>query len=161
MPMRLRTALPEFKGVTEWVNGAVDFEALAGKPVLVHFWAVSCYLCKQSLPMLNIWREQYGAEYDLQIIGVHTPRTEKDLNIDAAKEVIAEYELQHPLIIDNDHAVTDAFENEYVPAFYLFDSQHQLRHFQAGEKGLKMVEQRLQKILGVTEPTPIQEEQNA
>lgn len=161
MPMRLRTELPEFLGATEWVNGSVDRASLAGKPVLVHFWAVSCYLCKQSLPLLNIWREQYGAAYDLQIVGVHTPRSEKDLDIDAAKAVIAEYELQHPLIIDNEHAVTDAFENEFVPAFYLFDAQHQLRHFQAGEKGLKMVEQRLQKILGVSESNTVQEEQNA
>ncbi len=158
MPMRLRTELPAFDGVTEWVNGETSKAAVVGKPVLVHFWAVSCYLCKESLPMLNIWREQYGAQYGLQVIGVHMPRSEKDLDIASAKAVISEYELAHPVIIDNDHAVAEAFQNEYVPAFYLFDQQGQLRHFQAGEKGLKMVEQRLHKILGVSEePAPVTE----
>ncbi len=160
MPMRLRTELPAFAGVTEWINGEAQREALQGKPVLVHFWAVSCYLCKESLPMINIWRDTFGEQYNLQIVGVHMPRSEKDLDIASAKAIVNEYELTHPVIIDNDHAVAEAFQNEYVPAFYLFDENHQLRHFQAGEKGLKMVEQRLHKILGVTEEVaPVQEGQ--
>jgi thioredoxin-like negative regulator of GroEL len=158
MPMRLRTEIPALEGATEWVNGTVNKEDLVGKPILVHFWAVSCYLCKESLPMLNIWREQYGAQYGLQVIGVHMPRSEKDTDIDAAKAVISEYELTHPVMIDNSHVIAEAFQNEYVPAFYLFDQSNQLRHFQAGEKGLKMVEQRLHKILGVAEEaTPAME----
>lgn len=151
MPMRLRSELPEFQGVTEWVNGETNKEQLQGKPVLVHFWAVSCHMCKESLPNINEWIEKYKDEYNLEVIGVHMPRSEKDTEIDPVKETIAQYELKHPIIIDNGHAVTDAFENEYVPAFYLFDEKSQLRHFQAGEKGLKMVEQRLNKILGVKE----------
>lgn len=149
MPMRLRTELPDFNGVTEWVNSEANKEALRGKPLLVHFWAVSCYLCKEGLPFINHWRNTYGEQYNLQIVGVHMPRSEKDTDIEAVKEAVQQYELEHPIIVDNQHAVTDAFQNEYVPAYYLFDEQLQLRHFQAGERGLQMVEQRLQKILGV------------
>lgn len=151
MPMRLRSELPDFQGVTEWVNGEVSKEQLQGKPVLIHFWAVSCYMCKESLPQINEWREKYEKEYNLQVIGVHMPRSEQDTDIAAAKAVIEQYKLEHPVMIDNQHAITDAFQNEYVPAYYLFDENSQLRHFQAGEKGLKMVEQRLHKILGASE----------
>lgn len=151
MPMRLRSPLPAFEGVTEWINGEVDTGKLDGRPVLVHFWAVSCHMCKESLPQVLVWREYYSKEYDLEVIGVHMPRSEKDTDIDAVKAVVEEYHLEHPIMVDNKHAVTDAFQNEYVPAFYLFDANHQLRHFQAGEKGLKLVEQRLQKILGKSE----------
>lgn len=151
MPMRLRSQLPDFQGVTEWVNGKMSKDLLKGKPVLIHFWAVSCHMCKESLPQINEWREKYQKEYNLQVVGVHMPRSEKDIEIDPVKETIKKYDLQHPIMIDNDHAVTDAFENEFVPAFYLFDGELQLRHFQAGEKGLKMVEQRINKILGVKE----------
>jgi thioredoxin-like negative regulator of GroEL len=148
MPMRLRSDLPDFQGVTEWINHEVTKEELSGKPVLIHFWAVSCHMCKESLPQINEWRDQYGKEFDLQVIGVHMPRSEKDTDIDAVKALVQQYELTHPVIVDNQHAITDAFQNEFVPAYYLFDGKQQLRHFQAGEKGLKMVEQRLNKILG-------------
>ena len=148
MPMRLRSELPEFQGVTEWINNEVSKEQLQGKPLLIHFWAVSCHMCKESLPQINEWRDKYGKEYDLQVVGVHMPRSEKDTDIDQVKELVEQYELTHPVMVDNQHAVTDAFQNEFVPAYYLFDSTQQLRHFQAGEKGLKMIEQRLNKILG-------------
>lgn len=148
MALRLRSELPSLDGVTEWVNGNVSKTDLEGKPVLVHFWAISCHMCKESLPQINEWREEFGKQYNLQVIGIHMPRSEKDTEIEPVKETIAEYELMHPVAIDNGHKVTDAFENEFVPAFYLFDEKNQLRHFQAGEKGLQMVEQRLHRILG-------------
>jgi len=148
--MRLREELPDFPGITEWVNGQVSKADLAGKPVLVHYWSVSCYMCKESLPQINEWRDKYAAN-GLQVIGIHMPRSEADTNIDTIKETIAEYELTHPIAIDNEMKTTDAFQNEYVPAFYLFDDTLQLRHFQAGEKGLNLVKKRLLRILGVEE----------
>lgn len=154
MPMRLREPMPNLEGVTEWVNGEVRPEELAGVPVLVHFWAVSCYMCKDSLPTLNEWREQYGQQYNLKLIGIHMPRSEKDTDIDAAKAMIEQYELKHPIAIDNQHAVTNAFQNEYVPAYYLFDAAGQMRFYGAGEKAIGMVGQRIHKILGPKEEQP-------
>ncbi len=148
--MRLREELPDFPGVTEWVNGEVSKADLAGKPVLVHFWSVSCYMCKESMPQINEWREKYAAN-GLQVIGIHMPRSEADTNIETIKQTIAEHNLQHPIAIDNQMKATDAFQNEYVPAFYLFDESLQLRHFQAGEKGLSLVKKRLNRILGIEE----------
>ncbi len=153
MPMRLRSELPDFAGVTEWINGEVTNGQLQGQPVLIHFWSVSCHMCKESLPQINEWREKYEKAYNLKVIGVHMPRSEKDLSEAQVKEVVKAYNLTHPIMIDNQHAVTEAFQNEYVPAYYLFDDKQQLRHFQAGEKGLKMVEQRLNKILGANDET--------
>lgn len=151
MPMQLRSPLPAFEGVTEWVNGQVTEEQLAGKPVLVHFWSISCHSCKEGLPQILVWREYYSKQYDLQVVGVHMPRSEKDTDIAAAKAIIDEYHLEHPIMMDNAHAITDTFQNDYVPAYYLFDREHQLRHYQAGETGLRLIEQRLQKILGPVE----------
>ncbi len=149
MPMRLRSELPAFEGVTEWINGEVSKEDVQGKPVLIHFWAVSCHMCKEGLPLINEWRSKYEQEYDLQVIGVHMPRSEKDTDITVVKDVIKQYNLEHPVMVDNKHVVTDVFQNEYVPAYYLFDGEQKLRHFQAGEKGLALVEKRLHKVLGV------------
>ncbi len=150
MPMRLRTEMPELAGVTEWVNGEVSKADLAGKPVLVHFWSISCGLCKKSLPDVNELREKYK-DKDLQVIGVHMPRSEKDTEIGPVKETIEKYELKLPQAIDNEHNVVDAFENEFVPAFYLFDQEGLLRHRSAGEKALSMLQKPLERVLGTKE----------
>jgi len=38
-----------------------------------------------------------------------------------------------------------------VPALYLFDADHKMRHFQAGEKAVKMTEPVIQRVLGLTQ----------
>lgn len=148
MALRLRTEMPEIKGITEWVNGEVTNEDLKGSPVLVHFWSISCGLCKESLPDINQMREEFP---QLKVVGVHMPRSEKDTDVDAVKETIVKYELKHPQGIDNQHSVVDAFENQYVPAFYLFDADGLLRHRSAGEKALSMLKKPLERVLGELE----------
>jgi thiol-disulfide isomerase/thioredoxin len=150
MAMRLRTEMPALSGITEWVNGEASKNDLADKPVLVHFWSVSCGMCKESLPEINKMRESYP---ELQIIGVHMPRSEKDTDIDAVKATISKYELKHQQGIDNEHQVVNAFENEYVPAFYLFDREGVLRHRSAGEKALSMLKKPLERVLQPEEAT--------
>lgn len=147
MALRLRTEMPELQGATEWVNGEVNKEDLKGKPVLVHFWSISCGMCKTSMPDVLKIRDQYK-DTGLQVIGIHMPRSEKDTDTAAVKETIEEHHLTHPQAIDNQHSIVDAFENEFVPAFYLFDAEGQLRHRSAGEKALKMLERPLERILG-------------
>lgn len=149
--MKLQSEMPDFVGATEWVNGQISKEELNGAgAVLVHFWAISCYMCKDALPLLNEWRETYK-DKGLKIIGIHMPRSEKDTDIDAAKAAIEQYKLIHPVAIDNEHALVDLFENQHVPSYYLFDGDFKLRHYQAGEKALPMVKRRLHRILGIEE----------
>ena len=148
MALRLRAELPEIKGITEWVNGEVTNEDLKGQPVIVHFWSISCGMCKKSLPELNNMREEFP---QVKFVGIHMPRSEKDTDVDAVKETIVQYELKHPQGIDNEHRVVDAFENEFVPAFYLFDAKGHLRHRSAGEKALSMLKRPLERVLGEIE----------
>lgn len=147
--MKLQSEMPALVGATEWVNGEpTATEVKEAAAVLVHFWAVSCYMCKDGLPVINEWREQYK-DKGLRIIGIHMPRSEKDTDIAAAKEAIEKYGLTHPVAIDNEHALVELFENQHVPSYYLFDGDLKLRHFQAGEKALPMVKRRLHRILGI------------
>jgi len=147
MPLRMESPLPSLKGGTDWFNSEPIGEAeLADKPVLVHFWAVSCGTCKESLPDVKRWAEEYK-DKGLRVISVHMPRQESDTNLEAVKEVIKDYEVTQPCVVDNYHEITDAFENKYVPAFYIFDKGHKMRDFKAGEKAPKMVEQALARIV--------------
>jgi thiol-disulfide isomerase/thioredoxin len=145
--MRLRTDMPELNGATEWINGEVKKSDLIGsRPTLIHFWSVSCGLCKEAMPNINKFRDDFKDE--LNVIAVHMPRSEKDLDIEQIKETATEHDITQPIFVDNEHTLTDAFENEYVPAYYVFDAEGKLRHYQAGGDGMKMLTKRVNRVLG-------------
>lgn len=154
MPLRMDSDLPSLEGGTDWFNSdPINRDTLKGNTVLVHFWAISCGTCKESFPDIERWRETYGPK-GLKVISVHMPRQESDTNVDAVKECMAEYEVKQPCVVDNWHTITDEFENKFVPAYYVFDTDLKMRHFSAGEKAVKMVEPVLERLLNQAEPTP-------
>ncbi|MFT9597056.1 TlpA family protein disulfide reductase [Mesobacillus sp.] len=144
--MRLRQPMPEISGATEWLNGEFTRNQLVGeKPTLIHFWSISCHLCKVAMPSVNELRDNYKDR--LNVMAVHMPRSDKDMNMDEIKQLAAEHKISQPIFIDDEHKLTASFENQYVPAYYLFDRNGLLRHFQAGGSGLKMLEKRVDRVL--------------
>lgn len=144
--MKLREPMPELLGATEWLNGEVTKEQLIGdKPTLIHFWSVSCHLCKEAMPNVNQFRDDYKDK--LNVVAVHMPRSEDDLDIELIKKTAAEHEITQPIFVDGEHKLNEAFENQYVPAYYVFDKDGKLRHFQAGGSGMKMLEKRVNRVL--------------
>ncbi|MBA4538078.1 redoxin domain-containing protein [Bacillus aquiflavi] len=144
--MKLREPMPELTGAVAWLNGEVTREQLVGeKPTLIHFWSVSCHLCKEAMPHVNNFRDQYKDK--LNVVAVHMPRSENDLDLDEIKKIADEHEITQPIFIDSELKLNDAFENQYVPAYYVFDKEGKLRHFQAGGSGMKMLEKRVNRVL--------------
>lgn len=148
--MKLREPMPLLEGATAVLNGEVVREALIGeKPTLFHFWSVSCHLCKEAMPNINEFRDEYKEK--LNVVAIHMPRSEEDLDLEKVKEVAEEHGIVQPVLVDNKHAITDAFENQYVPAYYVFDKNGVLRHFQAGGSGMQMLTKRVNRVLSEAE----------
>ncbi|MCL6572975.1 MAG: TlpA family protein disulfide reductase [Bacillus sp. (in: Bacteria)] len=144
--MKLREQMPELTGASQWLNGEVTRAGLIGdKPTLIHFWSISCHLCKEAMPQVNQFRDDFKDK--LNVVAVHMPRSENDLNLEEIKQVAAEHGINQPIFVDNDHKLADKFENQYVPAYYVFDREGKLRHFQAGGSGMKMLEKRVNRVL--------------
>lgn len=144
--MKLRQQMPELQGATAWLNGETSKSELVGeKPTLIHFWSVSCHMCKEAMPDVNNFRDQYKDE--LNVVAVHMPRSEDDVDLEQIKKVAAEHDITQPIFVDSELKLNDAFENQYVPAYYVFDKDGQLRHFQAGGSGMKMLEKRVNRVL--------------
>ena len=144
--MRLRTPMPELNSATTVLNNPIKREDLIGeRPTLIHFWSVSCHLCKEAMPNINAFRDEYKDR--LNVVSVHMPRSEDDLDIEKVKEVAEEHGITQTILVDNQHGITDAFENKYVPAYYVFDKNGLLRHFQAGDSGMAMLEKRVNRVL--------------
>lgn len=134
--------MPSLEGATEWINGTADEAAgsLKGQPTLIHFWSVSCGICKENMPRVSEWRDKYKDE-GLRVVAVHMPRYPADQDMEAVREAINKFNITEACAIDNEHKLRDAFQNEhgYVPAYYLYDAEGKLRSFAAGERGLDMM----------------------
>ncbi|MFC5602915.1 TlpA family protein disulfide reductase [Sporosarcina koreensis] len=144
--MKLYEQLPELDGATVWLNGRCEKADLVGsRPTLIHFWSISCHLCKEDMPYMINLRSRYKGR--LNVIAVHMPRTEDDLNLQQIKKVAAEHNITHPICVDGELILTDAFENRYVPAYYVFDKNGQLRHYQTERSGMSMLKKRVDRLL--------------
>ena len=149
MPMRIGDAMPSLEGATTWFNGSLEdtTENLKGKPTLVHFWAVSCGICKDKMPQLNEIKSKYGA-MGLQTVAIHMPRYEADTDLDTVNEAIEANKIIEPTAVDSLHKLKDAFLNEqgWVPVYYLFDAEGKLKTRAAGEFGIGVLQTALDKM---------------
>src|SRR5687768_13780114 len=89
MPMRIGDAMPPLDGATTWFNGSLEVtqEHIKGRPTLVHFWAVSCGICKDKMPQLQEMIRKYEP-LGLKTIAVHMPRYEADTDLDTINEAM-------------------------------------------------------------------------
>jgi thiol-disulfide isomerase/thioredoxin len=148
MPLRIGTDLPELTGATEWLNGSeVKSEDLVGAPTLVHFWAVSCYICKNNLPTLQEWKQNYGPK-GLKVVAIHMPRQESDVDVEKVKATLAEFGMDEPCAVDNEHTVGERYQTGGLwPSYFLFDAEGKMRSRAAGNAGLTSIDTALKRLL--------------
>ncbi|SDM49060.1 Thiol-disulfide isomerase or thioredoxin [Psychrobacillus sp. OK028] len=140
--MKLRTKIPTFPSDNNWINRPINNDRLTGeKPVLVYFWSVSCPLCGGAYNYIKQWKAKYGDFFN--IVGIHMPRSKEDLQENLIDEAIRNGSMRDSIYLDHELVMTKQFQNRIVPSFYLFDRKGLLRHIQAGEKGMMMLEKRL------------------
>ncbi|HZG76570.1 MAG TPA: redoxin family protein [Paenibacillus sp.] len=142
--------MPEFPAGVAWANGARTRAQLIGTPTLVHFWSAGCPMSEAALPLVNEWRRTYGGDSSgeraaLQVVGVHLPREASDA--EAARERIAAHGVTHPVLLDDKREAAAAFGCACAPAYYAFDREGRLRHYQAGEQGLGLLARRIHKLV--------------
>ena len=143
----MRSPLPSLEGATAWVNGEPQAEELRGLPVVVSFWSKSCYICHDTADTFAEWRDKF-AKHGVAFIAVHQPRSQDELDVDTVTtDAKGEMRLTQPVAIDNTHTIVDRFENQFVPAFYVFNRNHELRHFQAGGKSFERIEAAIERVM--------------
>lgn len=143
--MKLHAPMPSLDGARTLNKQEITREMLIGKPTFFHFWSVSCDLCKYGLDTISYMAHKYAN--DLNVIAVHMPRNEQDIIIENVKAVRDYYKMKQPIMIDNDFSLTDRFGNQYVPAYYVFDHNGLLRHYQGGGGSLRILERRIQRVI--------------
>ncbi len=146
--MKLRSEMPELNGASQWLNGKLSKHDLIGKkPTLIHFWSASCELCIQSMSKIKTFRDEYKDK--LNVLAVHMPRIENDLNIKEIKEIAKKHDISQPIFIDNEMKLSDVFENQSVPAYFVFDHNGKLSHSQMSDTSMKALVKHINRILEV------------
>lgn len=126
---------PGFEEGGEWFNSeALNIEELKGKVVLVDFWTYSCINCIRTLPFINDWQAKY-ADDGLVIVGVHTPEFEFEKVSSNVQDAMANFDIEYPVVLDNDYKIWRAYENRYWPAKYFVNKDGCIvdSHFGEGE----------------------------
>ena len=105
--------LPLLGGATGWLNSApLTAAGLRGKVVLIDFGTYSCINWQRTLPYIRAWAAKYK-DHRLVVISVHTPEFTFEHNVDNVRWAVQEMRLEHPIAIDNDYALWQAFDNHY------------------------------------------------
>ena len=116
------------------------------KVILIDFWTYSCINCQRTLPYLKMWYEKYK-DQGLEIISVHTPEFAFE-KVQANVEKAAKgFELEYPVVLDNEYRTWNAFDNHYWPRKYLIDIDGYIVYDHAGEGNYEATEEAIQKAL--------------
>ena len=81
------------------------------------------------------------------VVGVHTPEFSFEHNLDNVRRSVTNLKVAHPLVVDNDYSIWQAFDNHYWPALYFVDAQGKIRHHHFGEGAYEQSEMMIQQLL--------------
>jgi len=124
---------PELVDSGEWFNSApLTIKALAGKVVVVHFYAFGCSNCINNYPTYLDWQRRFR-DKDVVVLGIHTPETAAEQDSASVKTKAENAGFEFPVLIDGSKANWNAWGNSMWPSVYLVDTRGYLRHFWPGE----------------------------
>jgi hypothetical protein len=87
------------------------------------------------------------------VIGIHTPETDAEKNVESVKKKMKKASLTHPIAIDNETTMWKRYSNSYWPSIYLIDKQGIARWGWSGElnwkgaKGQARMREKIEELL--------------
>ena len=119
------TSAPEFEIPSQTGGGSLSPQTLAGKVVIIDFWATWCAPCRESFPFYQSLVEQHGGS--VVVLGVSVDEEPAKI-ADFAKETGVTF----PLGWDEDQVVAKLYNPEKMPTSYLVDKNGIVSQVHAG-----------------------------
>jgi thiol-disulfide isomerase/thioredoxin len=160
-PFPKRFPAPSLEGGSEWLNteGEISLKDLRGKVVLLDFWTYCCINCMHILPDLEYLEKKFPNE--LVVIGVHSAKFDNEKDSASIRQAIMRYEIEHPVINDNEMTVWRKFRASAWPTIALVDPEGQYCGYVSGEGNREILEEVITRLIkyhkskGTLDETPV------
>jgi thiol-disulfide isomerase/thioredoxin len=133
--MNAHPRAPELKPEFAWLNTdrPLTFsKELKGQVVLLDFWTYCCINCMHVLPDLAFLEEKYAGEPFL-VIGVHSAKFANEGSRRTIRAAIGRYEIQHPVIVDEEMALWSEYAVRSWPTLVLVGADGRVIGVVSGE----------------------------
>lgn len=106
----------------------------------------------RNYPWYTGWHKDF-ADKNLLVIGIHTPESAGEKQIDRIRQKAKENRLEFPIAVDNSLKMWKAWGNRYWPSTYLIDKQGFVRYRWDGElngkeiQGEKIMRKHIEELL--------------
>ncbi len=132
-----------FESPKQWIVGEpLRLQQIAGKVVLLEFWAYSCINCLRVLPALAALWQTYGHKR-FMLIGIHTPEFAFEQEVGNAKYAVKKYSIDYPILHDPSRINWENYGNKYWPRSALIDGEGKIIFEHYGEYGYSDIEEHL------------------
>ena len=113
------TPAPDFT-VYDIDGNAVNLSDLAGKPVVLNFWASWCGPCKSEMPDFETVYNEYGDDINFMIINMTDGSRE---TVDIASSYVKECGYTFPVYYDTDYDAAVTYSVYSLPTTYFIDAE--------------------------------------
>jgi len=121
-PLEVGRAAPDFQLETR--DGTVRLSDLAGRVVIVNFWATWCGPCRYEMPLLQSLHDARATRGDVVVLAVNTTSADSR---DAAERYIDEFGFTFPVAFDVSGEVAERYGVIGLPASFFVDAAGILR----------------------------------
>jgi thiol-disulfide isomerase/thioredoxin len=124
---------------------------LGGQVVFLNFWATWCEPCRDEMPALQAFQDQYGGE-SVRVIAVTNPtegQTEDDI-----RAFVAEYGITFTIALTSDQAFYDQFGVAEIPTTFIIDPAGTVRVRHLGALDADDMASYLPFVAGAVSSTP-------
>ncbi|CAN5331227.1 hypothetical protein BH09SUM1_BH09SUM1_27240 [soil metagenome] len=140
---------PELEPNEGWLNTDKPLrfsEELKGQIVVLDFWTYACINCMHILPDLAYLEEKYKND-PVVIIGVHSAKFENEASRETIRAAIGRYEIKHPVVIDKEMAIWQAFGASGWPTFVVIDAKGDAIGQSSGEGNRELLDETIARLL--------------
>jgi len=101
---------------------SIRLSELRGKKVIVNFWATWCPPCREEMPAMQKFYEQYNEHVEVLAVNLTSQDSREKI-----KPFVEEYGLTFPVVLDVKGKVLKMYEIEPIPTTYIIDSKGIIR----------------------------------
>jgi peptide-methionine (R)-S-oxide reductase len=145
----------------QWINSEpLTLQNLRGRVVLIDFWTFGCYNCRNTVPFLKKWHDQYK-DKGLTIVGVHSPEFEREKKVETLRSEVASLGIKYAVVTDNDYTTWQAYGVTAWPTLFVLDKAGRVRWMHVGEGKYAETEKTIQKLLAEDSQAATTTQENA